>query len=361
MIRSAVLDSTALDATVVLPRIANDQDAHGAVTNSPSRTARSPAATSHRRPDTKGQDTGTSVARHSAVMAVGSIVSRVTGFLRTAAIGAAIGVLAVGNDYNLANTLPGMVYELLLGGVLSSVVIPLLVRARTRDADRGEAYTQRLLSLAVVFLLVATGVAVACTPLFTRTAHQRQTAAADASLDHHSVVPAPSHDLLLRHGGAVRRGAEHPRPFRDADVRPDPEQPRRHRDDARVPGASGRPTRPMPARLSAPQIAVLGLGTTLGIVIQAVGLWPALRRVGFRWRWRWDFRELHLRELRPGQHLDARLRRGQPGRPVVVILQLAQMAADHGDAPAGAVHLQQRLPDLHDGRTASSRSRSSPR
>ena len=129
-----------------------------------------------------GDDTGTSVARHGAVMAVGSIVSRVTGFLRTAAIGAAIGVLAVGNDYNLANTLPGMVYELLLGGVLSSVVIPLLVRARTRDADRGEAYTQRLLTLAAVFLAGATVLAVACAPLFTSLLTNSRTTTDDASL-----------------------------------------------------------------------------------------------------------------------------------------------------------------------------------
>ena len=103
-----------------------------------------PTAAGRRRDDDRR-----SVARHGAVMALGSIISRVTGFLRTAAIGAAIGAVAVGNDYNLANTLPGMVYELLLGGVLASVVVPLLVRARTRDADRGEAYAQRLLTLAV--------------------------------------------------------------------------------------------------------------------------------------------------------------------------------------------------------------------
>ena len=60
-----------------------------------------------------------------------------------------------------------MVYELLLGGVLTSVVVPLLVRARTRDADRGEAYAQRLLTLAAVFLGAATLVAVLAAPLLT--------------------------------------------------------------------------------------------------------------------------------------------------------------------------------------------------
>src|SRR6185369_11439133 len=117
----------------------------------------------------------TSVARHGAVMASGSIISRVTGFLRTATIGAVIGAVAIGNDYNLANTLPGMVYEFLLGGVLTSVVVPLLVRARTRDADRGEAYAQRLLTLAVVFLAAATTIAVLFAPLFTRLLTNAQT------------------------------------------------------------------------------------------------------------------------------------------------------------------------------------------
>jgi putative peptidoglycan lipid II flippase len=49
--------------------------------------------------------------------------------------------------------------------------------------------------------------------------------------------------------------------------------------------------------ISAAQITVLGLGTTLGIIIQAAGLLPALRRVGFRWRLRWDWRALGLSQL----------------------------------------------------------------
>ena len=214
-------------------------------------------------------DTGAAVAKHGAVMALGSIVSRVTGFVRTAAIGAAIGVAAIGNDYSLANTLPGMVYELLLGGVLASVVVPLLVRARTRDADQGEAYAQRLLSLAVIFLAGATVVAVACAPLFTALLANDRTAAGRPRPDHHAVVPAAPHDLLLRHGGAVRGGAQHPRPLRDADLRADPEQPRRHRDVRRLRARCRCSTRTTRRALTGGQIAVLGLGTTLGIVVQA--------------------------------------------------------------------------------------------
>ena len=89
-------------------------------------------------------------------MAIASAASRLTGFLRSLAVTAAIGVALVGNAYNTANTLPNIVYELLLGGVLTSVVVPLLVQAQERDRDRGVAYTQRLLSLAVAGLVGAT-------------------------------------------------------------------------------------------------------------------------------------------------------------------------------------------------------------
>ena len=57
-------------------------------------------------------------------MAVASLASRVTGFLRSILLVAALGTGAVGDAYNLGNNLPNMVYELLLGGVLSSVLDP---------------------------------------------------------------------------------------------------------------------------------------------------------------------------------------------------------------------------------------------
>jgi putative peptidoglycan lipid II flippase len=88
--------------------------------------------------------------------------------------------------------------------------------------------------------------------------------------------------------------------------------------------------------LTAAQIAVLGLGTTLGIVVQATGLWPALRRVSFRWRWRWDFRELRLRELgRVSSWMLFYVVVSQAG--VVVILKLAKMAGDAGAAAGDTV------------------------
>jgi putative peptidoglycan lipid II flippase len=86
--------------------------------------------------------------------------------------------------------------------------------------------------------------------------------------------------------------------------------------------------------LSGAQIAILGLGTTLGIVVQAVGLFPALRRVGFAWRWRWDFRQLHLRELgRVSAWMLVYVIGSQVG--LVVVLKLAQSASEKGTNAAG--------------------------
>ena len=74
-------------------------------------------------------------------MAVGTTLSRATGLARTAAMAIALGVSEsrLADSYNIANTLPNIIYELVLGGVLSSVFIPVLVeelRTRVRD-DRG--------------------------------------------------------------------------------------------------------------------------------------------------------------------------------------------------------------------------------
>jgi putative peptidoglycan lipid II flippase len=312
---------TAAETTMDLPVITDQPGPHPAA---------GPAAGG---PPANRDDTGASVARHSSVMALGSIISRLTGFLRTAAIGAAIGVLAIGNDYNLANTLPGMVYELLLGGVLASVVVPLLVRARTRDADGGVAYLQRLLSLAAIFLAAATVLAVLCAPLFTQLLTNARTTSADQRLVTtlaYLLLPMIFFYGMAALFAAVLNTRGH---FAMPTFTPilnnlvviamtgvflflpvaDP------KDAASLTGA---------------QVAVLGLGTTLGIMVQAAGLWPALRRVGFRWRWRWDFGQLRLRELaRVSAWMLVYVLVSQLG--VVVVLKLAQMAADTEVGAAG--------------------------
>ena len=101
---------------------------------------------------------------NSGSMAVASLASRITGVVRTILLLAALGVGTVGIAYNSGNNLPNMVYELLLGGVLSSVLIPLLVHAQAQDDDEGVAYTQRLLSIATAALGVMTLLATLAAP-----------------------------------------------------------------------------------------------------------------------------------------------------------------------------------------------------
>ncbi|GII22289.1 murein biosynthesis integral membrane protein MurJ [Planosporangium mesophilum] len=285
-------------------------------------------------------DGGGSVARNSAVMAALSVVSRVTGFLRTATIGAAIGSAALADDYNLANNLPNMVYELLLGGVLASVVVPLLVRARTNDPDRGEAYAQRLLTLATVFLAVATVAAVAAAPLLTRLMANADTPAADrdlitilgylllpeiffygvaallaAILNTRGHFAAPMWTPILNNIVVIATAALY----------------------MLLPSTGN-----SAATISTTQVLVLGVGTTLGIVVQACGLIPALRKVGFRWRWRWDFGALHLGELaRIGGWMLGYVLVSQVG--VVAALKIAKIAADRAGAPGPAIYLNSYL------------------
>ncbi|MFE9581113.1 lipid II flippase MurJ [Nocardia sp. NPDC006044] len=70
------------------------------------------------------------LARAGGQVALAGVVSRLTGFTRTIVLAALLGTAAVGDAYTGANNLPNMVYELLLGSVFASAVVPLLTRAR---------------------------------------------------------------------------------------------------------------------------------------------------------------------------------------------------------------------------------------
>jgi putative peptidoglycan lipid II flippase len=97
-----------------------------------------------------------SVLGSSAVMAVGTFFSRVSGFVRSALLAAALGTRIHADVFNIANTLPNMLYILLAGGVVNAVLVPQLVRSLKNDPDGGEAYTSRVITLVGVFLAAVT-------------------------------------------------------------------------------------------------------------------------------------------------------------------------------------------------------------
>jgi putative peptidoglycan lipid II flippase len=236
-----------------------------------------------------------SLLRSSGVMAMGTIASRVTGFVRSAILIYAIGTHDLGNAYNLANTIPNIVYNLALGGILTSVVVPLLVNAAKRDRDRGEAYDQRIFTLGVLALGGITVVAtLAAEPIARLYAGNIGTPAAyhltvifayffipqiffygvsslaGAILNSRGSFAAPMWTPVINNVVVIVVGL------------------------AFMVTAGVNQT---PQTITATQVQLLGIGTTLGIVLQTVGLIPSLRRVGFRWHPRHDFRRAEVSEV----------------------------------------------------------------
>ncbi|WP_329204216.1 murein biosynthesis integral membrane protein MurJ [Streptomyces sp. NBC_00683] len=223
-----------------------------------------------------------SALRSGAIMAAGSVVSRATGFLRSAVVAAALGLGIVADGYAVGNSVPTIVYILLLGGALNAVFLPELVRAAKEHADGGAAYTDRLLTLCVLALLLLTGTAVWAAP---------------AIVGFYSDYPPDQHTMtvsLARYclpqifflglftllgqvlNARGRFGAMMWTPVLNNVV------------VIAVfglylaTGAGG--------DLTPGERALLGWGTTAGIVVQALALLPSLRATGFRFRPRFDWR-----------------------------------------------------------------------
>ena len=234
-----------------------------------------------------------SLAKASGSMAIASLVSRVTGFVRQVMLVGVVGFSAINDSYTVSNNLPNIVYELLLGGVLASVVIPVLVQAQQEDADGGEAFTQRLLTVACVVLAAGTVIAVACAPLLTRLYFSGSSA---GSADNPALTTAFSYLILpeiLFYGvfgllSGILNARHVFKPAAWAPVLNNVVMFVTLAVYAIMPGEISLD----PVRMGEPKLLVLGIGTTLGVVLQAVVLIPPLRRAGFtfRWRWGWDRR-----------------------------------------------------------------------
>jgi putative peptidoglycan lipid II flippase len=100
-------------------------------------------------------------------MAAGTVVSRLSGFVRSSLLAAALGVSLHADLFTIANTIPNMLYIMLAGGVFNAVLVPQLVRAMKNDPDGGEAYTNRVITLAGLFLAIVTVALVFAAPWVT--------------------------------------------------------------------------------------------------------------------------------------------------------------------------------------------------
>ena len=103
--------------------------------------------------DFSGSGDYESVGRSAGLMTGLIIVSRVTGFVRTWVMGIAFGVSYLASSYNIANNLPNMLYELVMGGMLVTAFLPVYLEARRNGGrEAADDYVGNLLSVLLIVL-----------------------------------------------------------------------------------------------------------------------------------------------------------------------------------------------------------------
>ncbi len=239
--------------------------------------------------DLPPEDSQAAFVRNTAVMSVGTALSRVTGFLRLSAMAYALGIAEtrLADAYNIANITPNIIYELALGGILTSVFLPVFVEwLQSRGREAAWDVGRKVLAIAAVSLSIISALGIVLAPWIIRLytvgvpAGQRQIVEDLASFFLRWFMP----QIVFYGIGAVATGLLNA-----------------HRRFA-VPmfapilnnliviatfltfNAMSHPGQAVLA--TGPQKLVLAVGTTLGVVVMTVALWPSLRRLGFRFRWR---------------------------------------------------------------------------
>ncbi len=228
------------------------------------------------------------VLRNSALMASGTILSRITGVLRDTMVAAAIGSFLLADAYALGNSLPNIIYILIVGGALNAVFIPQLIRRMRSDADGGDGYADRLLTATAVILLGLSIVAMLSAPWIVRLYSSAELSDSDVELAtafarfclpqifFYGIYTMFAQVLNSR----LRFGAPMFAPIINNLVMI----------IVAVSFIVVVGTSVTSGTITDTQVAWLGIGTTVGVVAQALVLVPFLLRAGYRWRLRFDWR-----------------------------------------------------------------------
>jgi putative peptidoglycan lipid II flippase len=248
-----------------------------------------------------GADDADRLVRASAGVALGTLLSRVTGLLRVAVLAYALGRASFADTYNLANTTPNIIYELVIGGVLTATLVPLFVQ---HLHDHDERATNVVVTTVVTALLALTLVAVVAAPWIARLytfrapAADRDAQEAVATLLIRLFMPQMCAYGFTALAGAILNAR---RRFAAAAYAPvlnnvvvicalltfagiTSADRQAYTDVGRIRGETG-------------LLLLVGLGTTAGIVAMAVVLVPALRSAGVHLRAVFDFRHAALRRV----------------------------------------------------------------
>ena len=257
---------------------------------------------------------GEKVVRATGSMAIATLISRVTGFIRTVLIGAALGEV-VAASFNTANTLPNLITEIVLGSVLTALVVPVLVRAEKEDADHGAAFIRRLFTLTLTLMTVVTLVAVATAPLLTRMMMDEDSKGnlVQTTSFAYLVLPQIFFYGMFSLFMAILNTKEHFRPGAWAPVANNVVSIAVLVAYMALPGQLNPVA---PTSISNPHVLLLGLGTTAGVVVQCLIMLPALRKLGI--------------DLRPLWGIDERLKQFG-GMLTAIMPRMSRNAADGDD------------------------------
>jgi putative peptidoglycan lipid II flippase len=227
--------------------------------------------------------------RSSSFMGLGTIISRATGLIRNLLLVAALGTGLLGDAFNVANTTPNIIYNLLIGGALSAVFVPLIVQS-FRQEDGGSAYISRLLSLIASALLFITIAAMMLAPLLislyapTFSGRSRDVTLAFALYCLPQILFYGLYGIL----GQIANAKEKFGPMMWAPIANNLLVIALFSYFISVTDEISLET------ISDSQIALLGLGSTVGIALQALILIPTLKKSGLKLSFRRDWRGVGL-------------------------------------------------------------------
>jgi len=234
----------------------------------------------------------------TAIMGAGTIVSRVLGLVRVVLAAWLLGAATRQADIlSMATTVPNSLYILFAGGALNTVLVPQIVRAVKNDKDRGEAYTNRIMT---AFLLVVAAVTVI---LFIGAP---VVAWIYSSSSWHVAAVAPQYSSMVTLtalcmpqvffygafflGGQVLNARDRFGPMMWAPIANNVVMILVLVFYALVWGSHTDTSQPF----TTGQLWLLGLGSVLGIAVQTAVLIPFMNRIGFRYRPRFDLRHTGL-------------------------------------------------------------------
>ncbi len=236
-----------------------------------------------------------SVLGSSALMAAGTVVSRFSGYLRAALLVAALGTGLHADIFNIANTIPNMLYILLAGGVFNAVLVPQLVKAIRNDPDGGAAYTNRVITLAALFLFTVSVLLVIAAPLVMRVLVDPSYFDASHAAERDSMITFARYCLpqVFFYGmfvlvGQVLNARRSFGPMMWAPIANNVLSVGVLVIYLITVGAADKSEQA--GGFSSGAEALLGIGSTLGIAAQLLILVPYLKRSGFTFQPRFDFR-----------------------------------------------------------------------